>query len=207
MWNVSKTPKTMDRHIGIELEFLMAQGRDEAQGLLDYMFERAGLTEHLSYAYELIVNEGRTVEDMYGYEVRLLCTEANYVTLVSRLIYMLTWARAYVDPRCGLHIHLDMRSRDAAECFRSLVAAQPKLYRKCDKSRKTNKYCAPCESSRLEDYTYYTGKHKGINPYALKEHSTLEVRMHEAVLDAKVIIDWITLLLETIKPCDMAKAS
>lgn len=133
-----------------------------------------------------------------GYEPAefvLLTEESKLEANVRALSATLEAAGALVNKSCGLHVHIDMRHRDAAECYRKLYAALPLLYAMVPKSRAENDFCKP---NRDANYINVPGRYWGINPNSLGKHNTLEVRLHSGTTQAYKIIYFVQLLLAIV---------
>lgn len=210
---VRKRPTDNRNHFGIELEFVI--GTQHHSQNTDFASERTritdsflshGLHENADFSYEPLTSHGT-----YGWEARLLCVENNYRSLIDKFIPTLVEAGARIISSCGLHVHLDMRHRDPLSCYKALLDKQEMLFSMCAASRQRNTYC-PRNSPYVTGGSViswsgadlpYTSKHSAIYTGAYGNHKTLEVRMHEAVLDAEVLTNWVTTLHDIVKPFDL----
>lgn len=185
MSGISKpVPTNKLNYVGIELEFDLPN-KDVFKSLKDC------LTKHLPCStihYEHIAFTSGGLKD-YAYEVTLLCVEDDYEYAVSILLSALKQAGAFIDDRCGLHVHLDMRQRDKQEQYLKFVDHQDFLFTKVAKHRINNQYCE--RSSKT-----FQWKHSAI--YKSMDYVTLEIRMKESVLDDEAICDWVALLVSIV---------
>jgi hypothetical protein len=135
-----------------------------------------------------------------GHEVCVLVKESELEPIITKVCGVLnSELDARVNKTCGLHVHLDARSKrtleSRAKMYNKLATNVMFLASLVPKSRRTNSYCRindPSESleSMLErDERYYM-----INPTSLKKHKTIEVRAHSGTTDPTKIINWVKLL-------------
>jgi hypothetical protein len=130
----------------------------------------------------------------YGLEFTII-TDINDMSNLVKLCDMLKDIGAYVNKSCGLHVHLDCRDISSRDRLASsytqygidtkkmqvkradrLVWALPLLTKMLPKSRLDNTYCKYGKS--VDSNRYYM-----INTRALREHNTIEVRMHSGTTD------------------------
>ncbi len=193
-----KEPKTSDKCVGIELEFNSKASRIQivqklhARGLLPYV---------------QVKGDGSVRVSDYGdcsHELALLVPEAGYSGIVSRVCAALKECGGYVNKTCGMHVHLDMRTRDTdvKECYRRLVLSLEILVQMTPYERRHNKYCkrnspdiSYDEVCRMTDRSGDIDRYWAINPIAFHKHGTLEVRMHSGTLNPIKIDYWVQLLL------------
>lgn len=181
----SKSPKNRRKHIGVEIE--MISKLDE--GELKILLAENDLENHVEVKDDGSINS--TSKFPYSYELCVLSDEGNIYKVLDKLCGVLR-KNSSVNSSCGLHVHLDMRSRIRSEVYEKLFYSQPLLYLMCPKTRFKNGYCQPTmEYVRNSDGERYVG----INRESYGAHKTFEVRMHSSTLDARKIGNWIKLLI------------
>lgn len=134
-----------------------------------------------------------------GHEICVIAPASEIESIVKRVCEVLNSdCDASVNKTCGLHVHLDMRRMNKARlqgAYSRLTKNQPLLEALVPKSRLSNKYCERNTTHDLDDaLSNNSGRYWIINFQALKEHKTLEVRLHSGTTDAVKIISWIRLL-------------
>lgn len=185
----SVLPKTEEPHIGVEIEFISPiDNMGIAQLLFDSKLEKICSLKDDGSVYE-------SDSHPYGHELTVLMTETNYKRVMRKVCKVLREVKAKANKSCGLHVHLDMRSRNSEKAFKNLVFSQPVLYSMNPKSRAHNEYCLPMVFSDLNKGKR-TSRQRGINACALSRFETLEVRLHAGSVDYVEITNWITLLVK-----------
>lgn len=185
-------PKAKQKNcIGIELEFFSKLEKYQIVKLL----KKFKLLNISSLGEDGSIRPARGCQD---YELRILTTERRYKDDLKRLNMFLKASGAKVNKSCGLHVHLDMRTRDFQTSKKRLNAALSVLTKFVAKHRIGNSYCRL--SPTIEDVWYaHNTRHLAINAdRSYDEHKTIEVRLHEATTDTKKIENWITLLLNIV---------
>ncbi len=97
-----------------------------------------------------------------------------------------------------------MRNREYKKCYKRLVKFQQLLFPLVDPDRWDNDYCA------YQDGKDDNERYSAINPCSYTEHKTIEVRLHHATTDIRVILKWIRLLINIVNtqsyPATFSKA-
>ena len=181
------SPKTRTKHIGVELEFISPEGQTFIAGHL----LMAGIDEGVIVKLDGSINAG----GKYGIEVCIIATQKKIAAKIITVCTKLKELGCTVNDSCGLHVHLDMRSRTPSTAYRNLVAELPELTKMVEPSRLRNTYCKLNEDKELNN-RYHSDRYYAINPCSLEEHDTLEVRLHEGSLDEMKINNWITTLVK-----------
>lgn len=183
-----KSPKDDSLHVGVEIEFCSKADRAELGSAL---FD-AGLSEYVTLKGDGSVrpNSGDN-----AHELCVVAPQAQVKDVLAKACSVLSQAKAYVNKTTGLHVHLDMRTRDAATCYNNLMAAQNVLYSMLPKSRKDNSYCKPSRGRSWDAARRKSGRYYGINPASYRRHGTIEVRMHSGTVDATKISQWVSILI------------
>lgn len=185
---LNKSPRTDEKHIGIELEFIAPRSKAE----LGVMLVQAGLG-----SYVTLKSDGSIRIDKSGYnahELTACIPESQRKVVISKIAAALKEAGALINKSCGFHVHLDMRSRDRSKAFGNLVSAQNVFYAMNPKSRKESSYCKKTMSKDL-DKERSGSRYKGVNAAAINKYGTLEIRIHSGTVDEAKINNWVDLLI------------
>lgn len=180
----NKRPRTKQKHIGVELEFISPWSEDY---VIEKLYE-AGLSKNITVKYDGSIST--TELRPFAIEVCVLATERTIHGVIKKACAVLNKIGCEVNRSCGLHVHLDMRDREPLKSFRRLWHVQDALYSVVHPSRKTNRYC------RHKSYCSWGADNKyfGINTQSYDTKGTIEVRMHHGTLNAIEISNWIKLL-------------
>jgi Putative amidoligase enzyme len=151
-----------------------------------------------------LIKTFKTGQGAFGHELNFVFKEKDIVTFMKQVHNILKTIKASANKSCGLHVHLDMRKRDAAKCFTNLVTSQDLLYKLVAKNRRRNSYCkkVPKNTSIIKDGEYRfldVPRHSAINPQAVREHNTIEVRLHHGTVDVKEIYNWTKTLIAIVE--------
>lgn len=180
-------------YVGIEIEMLYSGDQELFKEL---MFQEK-LYRNVTFTTDASVrschNQGYT-----GIELQILCTTTEVKSVLESLqrIFDNPKIDGYANRSCGLHIHCDMRNRDHKLAYKNLVRVQNILRGSQPTGRINNIHCRPNATdsfatieSENRDNRYWV-----VNPNAYKEHTTLEVRIHEGTTECKDIYNWIAFL-------------
>lgn len=183
-----KTPKTLDKHVGVEIEFACKLGRKE----LGVQLYNAGLAKYVELKSDGSLN---SFPDGYiTHELVVCVSQSERRSIIERVASVINSVGAKVNKTCGLHVHLDMRNYDVAQAFNNLVGAQEILYSMVPVSRRNNNFCKKTLGKQFSKHRYSSNRYQGINPCAYNRHRTLEVRLHTGTTDATKINNWIDIL-------------
>jgi hypothetical protein len=216
----SKKPTSAVKHVGIEIEFCSASDSDE----LTEALARAGLDRYVT-----LKGDGSVIPDSpdcecercpcpncgdihdcecssseFGHEINIIASQRRFAEVVKRVCAVLDAHGAYVNKTCGLHVHLDIRKRDAKTVFANLVRSYPVLAAMVPRQRRQNSFCAAPRTGEFNPNAY-SGRYWAINPDAIETHNTVEVRIHSGTTNAMKIIRW-TRLLVAIAECGTLRA-
>lgn len=182
-----KVPKTNDKYIGVELEIASKLSNDA----LKREFAAARLHNHVNVGTDGSI---RAERGGAGAEIRILMREDEVKSIMTRVCAILNSEKvqAYVNDSCGVHVHVDMRNRNAEKAFKGLVRGLPLLNSMVPQCRKSNSYCVANTDETLERQG---NKYWAINPNSYQERKTIEVRLHSGSTNAKKIINWISVLV------------
>lgn len=182
-----RTPDSPTDHVGIELECVTTLSLEK----LAAQFLKAGLEKSVTVASDGSLRVSRRGDTVA--EVKVLAKVKDVDSVITQVCAVLKAAGGYVNPTCGLHVHLDMRTKKVQDCYKSLVYCQDALFKLLPHSRRHNKY-----AQRNPYSTNIAGmreeRYLAINPHAYKRHKTLEVRMHQGTINPEVIKAWVALL-------------
>ena len=189
-------PRDGQKHIGLELEFCSKWSKEK---LSDALFD-AGLLPHVTLKDDGSVTQSGDRRKEHPHELCILTTEADYAPLVDRVCAVLNRAQAYVNKSCGMHVHLDMRSREPKRCYKRLLCSLDILYELVPPVRRYNKYCLHNDP---EDSFVATplppggreSRYAAVNTYSYAKHQTLEIRLHGGTTNPNKIKKWVELLL------------
>lgn len=188
----SVSPKTQERHIGVEIECGVKVDKQE---LAELMQELAG--------YVQIKSDGSVrVDNREAVEIAVCAPLSQYKNVLKRVTNILNSERvsAKVNKTCGLHVHLDVREHitgfntdyDALnDKYAKLVSVQSILYGMQPKSRQNNTYCM---RSKKRTISRSGSRYQGINAQAIWKYRTIETRLHAGTTDFQKIANWIDLL-------------
>lgn len=206
----NKFPKEIaSNYVGIELEFL-APITKEALGELLYdanLGRYVTLTDDGSIKCTHGANLNNCDKGCYGkefsHELCIIAKESEYKGVMETVCKVLSEVKANVNKTCGMHVHMDCRSRDAEKVYQNLMSAQKVLLRMNPKSR-IEKYAKENverdfliakekggdPDGRIDENRYYA-----INAKAFNKHKTIEVRIHAGTIDFTKITNWIEILI------------
>lgn len=176
-------------HIGVEIEC----GVDCSEECLRTDFARAGLGTKVSVVYDGSVH----VDDRTAVEVRVCDAQERIAETIRSVCDVLNNRSAKVNRTCGLHVHIDMRKRDWRSCYTKLYRMLPWLYAIVAESRRCGgegrQYCKR-NGPRPPDGDRY----HALNVESIRQHNTLEVRLHHGTVDATKIVNWVYLLTRIV---------
>lgn len=139
------------------------------------------------------INNDPYDNDCTGHELRILTTESELRDTLNRVAIFLKKAKAEVNETCGLHVHLDMRTRKIDTCVNRFLAKQKQMHTMVDKKRLTSQYCKPLTKSEVKAKNY--DKYRDINVRAYRNLGTLEIRLHEGCVNTTEIYNWTRYLI------------
>lgn len=192
---VAKAPKTTEHHVAVEIEFVSRLNRQD----LAFEMNLADLGEFCHLKDDGSVRD----EDdgkFFPHELVICAPESKIYAVVEAACSTLNKIGAKVNKTCGLHVHLDCRTRDKEIVFSNLVASQSLLYEMQPKQRRENEYCKRVESrSFAQQFGHIRGnrhdRYGGVNALAYDRHRTIEIRMHTGTTNAIKINNWVKLLV------------
>lgn len=182
----SKTPWDTDNFLGIEIEVMSKTDKDT---LAEKIFD-AGIAKHCHIKSDGSISH--TTEFNHPHEITVLCKESEMADVITKLSKILVDIGAKVDKSCGLHVHLDMRSRDVAKCYTNFILTQQFLYGMLPAARRSSRYSYP---TKLPKFRTDLERYHGVNATAYSKYHTLELRMHSGTIEAEKIINWVNILI------------
>jgi hypothetical protein len=183
--NEIRKPKKPSKHVGIEVECYTTLNSTKLQKLL-FMFDLENTIQ--------IGTDGsiRPERGHYGFELRILLVEKTLSKSLKKIGEFFKEAKLKTNNSCGLHVHLDMRSRNVMKCYDKLIKMQDVLYSLVKKNRWENTYC-----QYARPYNRYS-KYQAVSMSPYRSKKTIEVRLHHGTTDVVVIEKWIRLLLTIV---------
>jgi hypothetical protein len=196
-----KIPTSKDNHIGVEIEFAAKQNIEQ---VCDALHE-AGLGKHIH------AKRDGSISQPAGYpnqvEIAIIAKQSEIKKIIERTCDVLNnKLNVKIDKTCGLHVHLDMRTRKVEQCYANLILMQRYLYAMVPANRKNASrregtrvvegFSAPIESPK---WTVPREHYWGINSLTYDRFQTLEIRMHCGTLQAKKINNWVSFLVAIVE--------
>jgi len=204
----AKKPRLKKNYVGIELEFLIPNKNIKAfkDALIEHDLETkvnlgtdSSVEEEDDDVWAKIDNWGGILnpEDQpEGGELRILAAEDEVTSVINDVCLLLREFGCYTNKTCGLHVHLDMRNRDAQKCYNNLFYMQDIMFKTQSKNRASSGFCDYIfkEYKDTADSHYY-----GINySNAYRKHQTIEVRIHEGTINVREIRMWVRFLTHLV---------
>ena len=210
-------PTTSDRYVGIELE--MCSPESESTFIRTFkkhpLFKFASLAEDGSIepehngeygvcdcgayddGHEECYDECASMQQIteLGIEVRVLCKESELNHVCKLIDDFKMEVNAYVNDSCGMHVHLDMRTRDVRDAYTNLFDNIDTIVGMCDSSRLESTYCKLNTRPTFDEQLDKSDRYYAINVESYSKHSTLEVRLHEGCLEGNKIKEYINSLI------------
>jgi hypothetical protein len=174
--------KDLGKYIGIEVEFLTEVDWDRMEDELSF----AGVHGVQLKVDNSVFDREEAIE---GTEFCIL-SNIDDLSNLEGAIEAIQRLGGWVNPSCGLHIHLDMRHVSlpkARAIGKRMARALPLLRNIVAPYRNESQYCARPISEHEDRYA-------AINLESLKRHRTIEIRLHQGTLDFTKIKNWIMLL-------------
>jgi hypothetical protein len=191
------------KHVGIEWEFACKISQSELGALL----------YSKGFADIVTVKSDGSVNTREGYphavEVTALIPETNLVDVVTRLLAILAPLGEVNKVNAGMHVHLDAREtvgRTGQDMFNKLVAVQKQLYAIVPSFRRSNQYCKKLTGSK-KDWYRHIGRYHGINKNAYDKYRTIELRLHQATLDAPKVLHFVNLLIGIVEHSEVLQVT
>ncbi len=207
-WFEYKAPLSSDKHVGVELEGILGLSRNNFAKILNKKYPE--LINNVNIKDDGSIKNFNNNE--YPVEFCLIDHETKIGESLKKLLSLAIEHKFRVNETCGLHVHLDMRTRDHKKAFANLYSFQNFLYKLTSHKRKSNKFCKPIRVKNTDNYlasrSYAFGgdvRYKGINMNAFRDHKTIEIRIHAGCSDIERIESWINLLVKIVDAKDIPK--
>ena len=182
--DTDKKPKTLVRHVGIEIECFSKASRMEVVKEI----AKLKLLDVVQISDDISIDPDNCGEK--SYELKILLKEREMSKILKKVQLLLKRIKAKTNSSCGLHVHLDMRKRSLSRCFENLQTSQKLLFGLVNKDRQHSGFCD------------YTGKEdwsrSAINRAAYHKHKTIEVRLHHGTVNMEIVENWVKLLLKLV---------
>ena len=117
--------------------------------------------------------------------------------------------RPIVSDSCGLHVHVDVRDftgEEKLELVKRLKSEKEIFFSKVDKKRHNNLYCSkdiPAPYRNDDWYSYKTrvstDRFCWVNLNAIRDHGSVEFRLHEATENVGKVCAWVRFLTEFVE--------
>lgn len=191
----SKSPKTTDNYVGIEIEMLAPKSIGDMQK----EFIKARLHRYVNIGTDASIHS-----DAEGYqpmELRICLPENLLESKLKEICDVLRKNDCYANRSCGMHVHLDMRQRDPELSYRNLFRVQDIMLAVQPASRRNNRYCMPntVAEVKLRDFDGLERRSAiNTNSYNKNNMRTIEVRIHEGATKFKDVYNWVKFLVATV---------
>lgn len=184
-------------YVGIEIEFIFSGKYDALKRLL---------IENKLHKYVCLKEDGslRQCHNTGGYrgkELTLICKNTEVEDVLKRLDRVLAHPEVdgYANRSCGLHVHLDVRNRDAELVYKNLVRVQNILRGAQPVGRVNNTHCKQNTSDKLdkrraEESGGRDDRYWVVNGQSYGKHKTIEIRIHEGTTNCEDIYNWVEFL-------------
>ena len=204
---MSLLPKTKHDYIGIEIECISKY----APAIVALKLKELGLEDYVTIDFDGSIDNPDFHEDIDddsleyymlndeidGYEFCLLCKQKELPEVLNKVDIFLADIEAYVNEKCGLHVHIDIRNKSKKNVIKNLLKHHDKICLASYPTRLEGEYCVPLnvdERRWLLNSEEFNTKYKIINPYT--NYNTIEIRSHEGTVDTKEILGWCNYLIE-----------
>ncbi len=184
--DLRRKPKRKSRHVGIEVECYGPMKRVDLQKLVLTM----DLEQYVQIGDDASIRRPRGFST---YELRLLLPEGRLTPILNKISKLFKAAKLEVNSSCGLHVHIDMRTRSHLVCYARLLQFQDVLYSLVNKARWRNYFCQYARGPHE-----FGIKYRAVTGSSYGSKRTLEVRIHEGCVDTEKIDKWIKLLLHIV---------
>lgn len=139
------------------------------------------------------------VKKSFPLEVRIIAQQTKLIGILKKVYSVLEKCDFKINKSCGLHVHLDMRNRNASKSYTNLFHSLGLLF-KLNPTRRRNFYCKRNKYDQLHNEQYFSRykRYRAINTLSLDRHQTLEVRLGEATTDVNRVINFAKLLVKIV---------
>ena len=195
---------TTDNFVGIEIEMLSPKSIGE----MEKVFIKSRLQRFVNVGADVSIKA-----DIGGFnpmELRICLPESLLESHLKLICEVLRKNNCYTNKSCGMHVHLDMRSRDPELAYRNLFKVQDIMLQSQPEDRRSNRYAMPNKTSnlRLKDFDGPKGdsqasqdfRRQAINTQSYNKNNmrTIEIRVHEGATKFKDVYNWVKFLVGTV---------
>lgn len=183
-------------YVGVEVEFIFS-GKYE---VLKKLLIENKLHKHVCLKNDASVRPCHNNSGYIGKELTLLCKTKEIEDVLKRLdtVFCHPEIDGFANRSCGLHVHLDVRNRDAELVYKNLVRIQNILRGSQPVGRINNIHCKPNTSDKLEKKTAEEAARDNrywvVNGAAYARHKSIEIRIHEGTTNCESIYNWVAFL-------------
>lgn len=124
------------------------------------------------------------------YEIRLLIPEYKLAEVLPKFGKMFRKLKLKTNDTCGLHVHIDCRTRKFEDVVKRFEKFQNVLFAVVNQKRWGNEYC------RFRSVHNRNNKYTAINTNSYVRYKTIEIRLHQGTTNTADIYNWISLLLK-----------
>lgn len=178
-----KVPQSTHKHVGIELEFSCP--------IPTLALKEMIVAEHLEQ-YISVGTDGGHWPGEFRHELRILLKQNSMKVPLQKIGALISSLGARFHPNSGFHVHIDMRSRNAAKAFKNLVLCQDLLFNMAHKLRSESHWCNKVTNLNIDDDD--SDHYDAINAVLETIKNTIEIRIRESSTDWKDIYYWTKLV-------------
>lgn len=216
----AKVPTTRNNYVGIEIEFLI---HNKVHDKLAQMLIKSNLQWNVHLGHDASVQDTDFVPEYsiiqlpwgrdrqlvnhkdkwIGKEIRIIVVEDEAPDMIKKVCEILAKCEAKVNKTCGLHVHLDMRTRDIDHVYNNMFYLQNIMFKMQPPERKSGQYSKSLTKLNFESFNKCTDKdlqnknrYHAINKVSYARHRTLEIRLHEGSVNDKDIRRWVYMLIK-----------
>lgn len=188
----AKRPYDKSNYVGVEIELICKVHRER----LDELFIESKLAGSVYVKTDSSIHPDSDQEQVITHEITLIAKQSNIADIITRVCAVLNSEEvgSYVNDTCGIHVHLDMRNRDPKKCYMNFFNALPVLVKMVPASRTKSQYCKPNTHGSLEQAQQEGDRRQAINPVSLRQHQTIELRLHSGSTNAVKLVNWVNVL-------------
>ena len=199
---------TLARKIGFEVEFSCpVNPLSEINRVLQRMAEPVTLAGY--YRHSVGSAWDLKLDGSCGYEIASPIID-SYEGLVkaSKIVDIVKRAGGTVNPKCGLHVHIDMNGVNSlafGRIMRFMSRYENAFFLLADESRQNNQFCRKLSGQdkifRADPTNFrsvWRDKHYWLNGTHLGGQGTLEFRLMASHLEPEYIVGWVLFLLHSI---------
>ncbi len=195
-------PKVKLNYVGTELEFICKANKEDLQKL--FAQQKLGSNVYVKTDGSI---RGVTLGE-YAHEVNVLCKEEDMKSVITKVCNIIKSVGGRVNDSCGMHMHFDMRNRDSIKAFNNMLRILPTLTAIIPNTRLDSEYCVMNKMESLSEFVekYHNNnnyRRQAINGAAIREHNTIEVRLHSGTLNPAKIVNWFNIIKAAIEYKDI----